>query len=232
MKPSVGTWLAATSTFGSEGPQQYMHWSPGKKAAFIYPGTETQAELEWEAATMVQSSFRHHLKGVLSDGSESSIASHCERCGEGFAQSQLSDGYADRCDLFGGLLHTWCVVCCSNESKGVPPATCSTEDPAPENCYGKGTNKTKEEQVHSAPLDSTSSGDGSFGDLDTTLEYVIKFLEGDHAKSSQISGATRSSILSKVKDVLQWKKRPRTEPQISEHVAELNSMMMNKVARL
>ena len=26
MKPSVGTWLAVTSTFGSEGPQQYMHW--------------------------------------------------------------------------------------------------------------------------------------------------------------------------------------------------------------
>ena len=64
---------------------------------------------------------------------------------------------------------------------------------------------------------STSSGDVSFGDLDTTLEYAIKFLEGDHAKSSQISGATRSSILSKVKDVLQWKKRLRTESQISEN---------------
>ena len=48
------------------------------------------------------------------------------------------------------------------------------------------------------PLTYASDDATVFQSLDTTLEYVLIFLEGDHAKSHAISGAMRSTIVTRV----------------------------------
>ena len=47
--------------------------------------------------------------------------------------------------------------------------------------------------------------------LDTTLEFIVKFLEGDHAKSQQLGEIDRARILQHVKEALAWKKCARTQ---------------------
>jgi len=68
--------------------------------------------------------------------------------------------------------------------------------------------------------------------LDTTLDYILRFLEGDHAKSGSLTEQTKDDIMRHVKATLAWKRQARTCHEIEEKIAELNTMMMEIVSNL
>lgn len=61
--------------------------------------------------------------------------------------------------------------------------------------------------------------------LDTTLEFIAKFLEGQHIESSQANAEMRSIILYHVDATLQWKCVPRSPEEVDAKVDELNDLM-------
>ena len=68
--------------------------------------------------------------------------------------------------------------------------------------------------------------------LDTTLDYILRFLEGDHAKSGSLTEQIKDDVMHRIKATLAWKRQGRTGHEIEEKVAELNSMMMEIVSKL
>ena len=68
--------------------------------------------------------------------------------------------------------------------------------------------------------------------LDNCLDYILKFLEGGHAKSHTLPEQTRSRIMSHVKSTLKWKMEGRTQKEIDERVNDLSAMMVQIVNEL
>ena len=100
---------------------QYCLWAPGSKV-FIKGRSLLEAELQHEAAVILQRHFRNVLSNAAGvDGSSecSEVPSVCAECRESFAESQLEDGYPDRCDICSAFRHRGCLVECSNSRGGV-----------------------------------------------------------------------------------------------------------------
>ena len=68
--------------------------------------------------------------------------------------------------------------------------------------------------------------------LDCTLDYIMKFLEGDHAKSANTFESTRTRILDRVKTTIQWRLQAPSHDEVQGEIACLNSMMSDIVAKL
>ena len=71
-----------------------------------------------------------------------------------------------------------------------------------------------------------------FQKLELTLDYMVKFLEGGHAKSKIASDKLRSSILHHVRATMSWKAKPRTQEAVDSKISELNTMMLGIVSSL
>ena len=86
-----------------------------------------------------------------------------------------------------------------------------------------------------APLEmpqSTAAEQQPDARLDVTLEYTIRFLEGDHKKSSLISQSILTSVLEEIKTTMKWKEQPRAPHEIIERIDSLNGLMMETVSSL
>ena len=67
-------------------------------------------------------------------------------------------------------------------------------------------------------------------ELDCILDYVLSFLEGDHAKSGKLSEQDQTTIVQKVKSTLAWKSQDRRQSENEEKV--INAMMSRIVSRM
>ena len=67
--------------------------------------------------------------------------------------------------------------------------------------------------------------------LDSTLDFVMRSLEGEHAKSKTITEIVRSSILERVKEAMTWKQQLRSQEEIEAKVFEMNAMMSDIVSK-
>ena len=68
--------------------------------------------------------------------------------------------------------------------------------------------------------------------LDATLDFVLKFLEGEHAKSGLLSKLDRAKVVQQVKLTLAWKLQGRTQLEVEARIQEINAMMSEIVQRL
>ena len=71
-----------------------------------------------------------------------------------------------------------------------------------------------------------------FAILDSTFDYMVRFLEGEHAKSGTISQNLRSAILENIRATMVWKDGARTQQEVELKVAELNGRMASIVSSL
>ena len=91
----------------------------------------------------------------------------------------------------------------------------------------------KDLQAHSPTHEDQGAGiPAAFQPLDDVLDFVVKFLEGEHAKSSCMSSDTRAMVLDMVKQTLAWKQMERTEDELHAKVSEINHVMSTVVAGL
>ncbi len=68
--------------------------------------------------------------------------------------------------------------------------------------------------------------------LESTLDFILRCLEGEHAKSNKITESVRSSVLAHVRDAIDWKRQIRSQEEVEEKVAELNAMMGGIVSQI
>jgi len=71
-----------------------------------------------------------------------------------------------------------------------------------------------------------------FQPLDNVLDFVVKFLEGEHPKSSCMASDTRAMILAMVRQSLAWKTENRTADEVRAKVIEINHIMSTVAAGL
>ena len=64
-----------------------------------------------------------------------------------------------------------------------------------------------------------------FQPLNVTLDYILHFLEGHHAKSSTIKQTTHTRVMKLVKAAMAWKKTSRTSTEVEEYTRQLDSVM-------
>ena len=83
-----------------------------------------------------------------------------------------------------------------------------------------------------ADSDLDAPADAVFKPLDVTLDYILKFLEGEHAKSVQVAPATRSTVLRCVKAAVVWKQTPRSSHEVENYNRKLNDLMSSVVKRM
>ena len=68
--------------------------------------------------------------------------------------------------------------------------------------------------------------------LENTLDYILRFVEGEHAKSDRLPEHDREQILFCVKATLSWKALPRTEEAVTRKIGELNEMMARTLSKI
>ena len=61
-----------------------------------------------------------------------------------------------------------------------------------------------------------------FAPLALCLEYMVRFLEGDHTKSEQIPPNVRDHVLKLVRDAMAWKSTRRTAEQVQQKINQLS----------
>ena len=71
-----------------------------------------------------------------------------------------------------------------------------------------------------------------FGSLDSTLNYLLKYLEGDHDKGSNITKDVRDKAFRLVKAGIAWKRQPRSKQEVDEFASTLNKLVGEVVSRL
>ena len=69
-------------------------------------------------------------------------------------------------------------------------------------------------------------------DLQSRLDYMIQFLEGNHVKSSACCAKQRDFILRKVKETLAWQTRDRSPRLGQAKIKELDDLMIAILKRL
>ena len=78
-------------------------------------------------------------------------------------------------------------------------------------------------------LDSTAD---VFKPLDSCLEYMVRFLEGEHPKSEKIPPNVKDHVLKTVRDAMAWKLEARTADQVKQKIDQLNKKMLAIVQHL
>ena len=207
-------------------------WVPGNSKQFVRPHTQTEHELREEAALCIQRFQRcHHSRQPQAESSiNSSIPEACEQCGAAFASSQLCEDYVDRCDKCGSFCHTECLHS-AVDTKGdwnLCTACMSLQSPAQVSAIGSAASITEDTEA----ISHSHVAEQPCVSLDVTLDYIVRFLEGDHAKSRSISQGTRSAVLEHVKDAIAWKAEDHTNEEIQQKAQELNAMMSKVVRNL
>lgn len=71
-----------------------------------------------------------------------------------------------------------------------------------------------------------------FKPLDSTLDFIVRFLEGEHTKSEKITQSMRESILKAVRSAMAWRRHDRSQEAVQHKVEELNTMMSRIVNQL
>ena len=74
--------------------------------------------------------------------------------------------------------------------------------------------------------------DELFKPLDSTLDFIVKFLEGAHTKSARITPDTHSTVLRFVKAAMEWKQTPRSSQEVENYTNKLNDLMAAIVKQL
>ena len=261
-------------------------WQPGREA-FINKDSPLLAELQHEAALLIQRSFRHRYQDHPDSQSMVSETEVCGGCGETFKGNAHG---ADSCDRCGSPHHAACLRSVAHPV--TPYRICKAcvasgdevvdGDPAPGECideelmvihvsihefqkrfypvmsldcirkyhmhglrdytdrtwyqicdsrsttscnhsaYGTASLKPKASQAEEDPCKP----------LETTLEYMVRFLEGEHTQSGNVSGPQREYILQHIKAAMDWKSRCRSTTEVQAKVEELNAMMIDIMQQL
>ena len=91
------------------------------------------------------------------------------------------------------------------------------------------------EECEAQNLSHGDTGIGAAADdqpLDDVLNFVVKFLEGEHPKSSSMSPGTRAMVFNMVKQTLAWKQTARKQDEVHAKILEINRIMSTVVAGL
>ncbi len=78
-------------------------------------------------------------------------------------------------------------------------------------------------------MDSTAD---VFKPLDLCLEYMVRFLEGEHSKSEMMVPNVKDHVLKTVRDAMAWKLQVRTADQVRQKIDQLNENMSAIVQHL
>ena len=213
-------------------------------------GTSTSQEWKHDAAALVQLFYRSRLASQEEKASQSGDdCGPCAECGQPFGE-QLSEQVSDACDLCGDPLHSTCLLDCEGprgeyslcrkclqqreefslstpapsevlESK---PLRMDSMDYGPNDVLLDGVQGLDASDHDEAKADTTSPEGEA---LESRLDYMAKFLEGQHEKSDRITPTLRGKVLGSVKQAMDWRKRHRTAEQIAFKIQELDSMMMD-----
>jgi len=243
--PAVAPICIAANTAGDA---PLILWRPGKKDSLTRPGSTTLAELQQEAALRLQTWFR----ASFIDESEVTREEpeDCEVCGEPFGAQTDENLSCDRCDKCGKFCHAACLwldtgfkgecsVCadCWQTSPGTGDFRSTpshfwrqlhakfTQEPAP-------SPSAVPDSVCSPRLNVAAVEEAVYEPLDRNLDYILKFLEGHHAKSHAVSSTARDTIMDRVKDTIRWKSSGRSPQEVEGKIKELNAMMISVVSDL
>ena len=153
----------------------------------------------------------------------------CSQCGLELPSLGDGDFDCDRCDKCGTFLHFECI----HTSVDREWSLCRT-------CFHThGHSATRDTQLEcdkpASELQASQAsqlGEVQHTPLDVTLEYMVKFLEGDHAKSDQVSKAKRDEVLKHIRATMAWQSGPRSPTEVKAKGEELNNMMMEIVQQV
>jgi len=226
----------------------YRLWLPNAQVNVFCAGSVLEKELKVEAAMRIQHAFREHAQfeqesqSMPSHGSDNPA---CCKCGKRFGAQTDPEYEGDACDICGRYFHSTCLhelldargerSLCDECEQGTTDieraASPSAEVPA----------MARRSAPIAAPVASTediASEVCNIGEedvlkpLNSTLDFILRFLEGEHAKSSKIHQSVRASILEEVKSAIAWKQQTHPKEKVQEKVAELNAMMGDIVRQL
>lgn len=176
----------------------------------------------------------------------------CARCGKGFLMPTIEEDYdGDRCDMCGSPHHPDCqqichdlrgesslCVYCVGERQQDPQSIVGDFRIAPISFWQKLYSPfflrgNVQVAGTSRPCEEPSEGSGNvFQPLDHFLDYIMRFLDGEHSKSTNLPEQARSKILQKVKVALAWKAQSRLPHEVNAKLAELNFIMSGTVRHL
>ena len=184
----------------------------------------------------------------------------CTACGKAFILPSAEEEYdGDRCDTCGTPCHTYCLrevielrgawsLCSLCHGARLNDARTVVGDfrrvPAgfwhhlyKEFRFEDGGNATAQGQEAASPCSPDSSAapdaDSLFKPLDITLDYMLKFLEGEHVKSESISEKNRSTVLGLIKSAMSWKATTqRSSQDVREYTQKLNNVMGEIVRKM
>ena len=68
--------------------------------------------------------------------------------------------------------------------------------------------------------------------LEITIDYMLRFLEGDHSRSQRLAESDRGTVLSLVKSAMSWKTAQRPAKEVEKYTQNLNNVMSEIVRKL
>lgn len=238
----------------------YKPFQPADHSALFLEGTPMGEELRREAATCIQAMVRKRILQKDCEGSEpisdEGDTQPCACCGlDVILDGTNSNGEydCDMCDKCDSVLHSSCLNIFSNllgewslckscvlklrSGQGIQAIACDFRclpRESWENIYAlfQPVQALDTEAVEEDNEDKKYQNDIDFQPLDTTLDYVLKFLEGMHVKSGKITEQQREDILQIVKSAMSWKQLGRTRQEIEDKTTEVNNAMMRLVREL
>ena len=226
----------------------YMLWSPSKKDRFIFPGTQTRGELEHEAAVQLQRFFRSSSLRYKdeSNGDNANDDLVCGSCSKSMGFQFEADHEGDACDICAAVHHTSCLETVVDDcAERLICGACLEQHVAPTalgfcSMVVETTTSNKEfpEQDANLVCASAAASQAKHDEedvcraLDVSLDYIMKFLEGQHVKSGKVTGEQRARILERVKAAIVWKQDTRSSAEVQRLVDNLNGMMSEIVQQL
>ena len=188
--------------------------------------------------------------GTIQDSSSESNAEEiCTECREAMANTQLDEQLsADQCDKCHRLHHACCltsytsmsgewILCkiCGQEYAQELQLKQMVDDDALVQPWvnSEDVQSPKPAQTLEASRSEAPEGDceKAMVTLQSRLDYMLKFVEGQHVMSCSISTTDRNSIVSKVKSTLAWKLQTRQAAEIQAATQELDAMMTTIVSK-
>jgi len=189
-------------------------------------------------------------EGDTSENASADYDEFCSGCGKPFRLPTLEADYdGDRCDLCGAPFHTECLQthhdlkgewqlcgsCIADRRRDACPI--SGDFRRLSACYWTHLYSKFDAvavarhstDVYIVPPSPTLA---SFQSLDAALDHMLMFLEGQHAKSSNVPEDVRSTVLGCIKSAMAWKQTARSKQDIEKYVTMINGVMGEIVRKL
>ena len=168
---------------------------------------------------------------------------HCSLCKGALGYQSDTKHSGDACDLCAAVHHSECLLealgprgnyslCHECLAQNASFSMATPEEVAEHGEDERNCFETKEAMNAGNGWEGDAPAEDAFKALDVTLDFIVKFLEGAHAKSTTISKDDRSAILQRVQSSLEWKKQWRSKHEVQTMVEDLNVMMTSIVRRI